>query len=152
MFSTKVFEKTVYWVIYTCHPIICVLKKTYTYGKILQSAWYYNNQESCWILFSDDCIWPLSYGHCDVQVTKNESYTLADLQRKPLRKTVVTNYYNYTQNDAKQIKKSTRHETLNLITACNQSVLSLVDFSSTISGDSTSGRLFVNHWDVPFTW
>ena len=92
-------------------------------------------------LLSDDCVVPLSYGHRDVQLTNNEVYSLPNLQRKLPRKNIVTDYYNYTQNDPKQIKKSILHKILNLITAYDQSVLSSVDYVSTILVDSTSERL-----------
>ena len=92
-------------------------------------------------LLSEDCVVPLSYGHRDVQLTNKEVYSLPNLQRKLPRKDIVKDYYNYTENDPKQIKKSTLHKLLNLITAYDQSVLSSVDYVSTILVDSTSERL-----------
>ena len=93
-------------------------------------------------LLLDVCVVPLSYGHRDVQLTKDEVYyILPNLQRNLLRKDIVTDYYNCTQNDAKQIKRSTLHKILNFMTAYDQSVSSSVDYASTILVDYTSERL-----------
>ena len=59
---------------------------------------------------------PLLCGHCDVQLTKDKIHSLPNLQRNLPRKNIVTICHKYTQNDSKQIKRSTIHKMLNFIT------------------------------------
>ena len=68
------------------------------------------------IVLSNDSVVSLPNCHRDIQLTEDEIYFIPNLKRRLLRKNIVIDYYSYTNDDPKEIKRSTKYQILKLIT------------------------------------